>query len=85
MSLDLPLIYLQEIPVDLRFAPAAGAAQGFQQPIRMVDAFGITGDLCADHAGRIAVVPGSADPSDGGAIEDLNIEGAGGGAVMRTG
>ena len=40
------------------FAPLRG--KRLQQPVRMVDALGIAGDLGADHAGRVAVVLGAA-------------------------
>ena len=73
-----------------RFLPGAlalgaGADQRLQQPVGMMDAVGIAGDLGADDAGRIAVGLGAMDAADAVAIEQLDLERAGRRAIMRTG
>ena len=75
------------IPRDaLELARALGALplQGMQQPVRMVDALGIAPDLLADHAQRVGILLGTPHPADGAFVEDLHLERAGGGAVMRA-
>ena len=48
-------------------------------------ALGIAGDLGADHARGIGVVGRAAHPADRMVVEDLDLERAGRGAVMRAG
>ena len=75
------------IPADaLEHAGALGALalQGVEQTVWMVDALGIAAHLLADHAQRVGIVLRTTDPSDGALVEHLDLEGAGGGAVMRA-
>jgi hypothetical protein len=51
----------------------------------MMDALGIARDLGADHAGRIALLFGTAHPADAGIIDHLDIERAGRRTIVRTG
>ena len=51
----------------------------------MMDALGIARDLGADHACRVGVVLGAADPADGVIVEDLDVERAGRRTIVRTG
>ena len=51
----------------------------------MVDAFGIARDLGADHAGRVAVGLRPTHRADALAVQHLDLQGAGGGAVVRAG
>src|SRR5258707_6000065 len=55
------------------------------QPVRMMNALGIARDLGADDACRIALQFGATHPADGGIIDDLDIEGTGRRAIVRTG
>src|SRR3712207_9121076 len=52
---------------------------------RMVDALGVARDLGADHAGRVAVVCRAVHPPDRTTVDHLDVEGAGGGTVVRAG
>jgi hypothetical protein len=65
------------------FRPAP--QQRLQQPVGMMDALGVARDLGADHAGRVVVVLGAAHPADAAAVDHLDVERAGRGAVVRTG
>ena len=56
-------------PRELAGALWPGAALRIHQPVRVVDALGITGDLGADDAGGIALQLGAADPADRGTID----------------
>src|SRR6516225_2577415 len=47
-------------------------------------ALGVAGDLGADDAGGIGLRGGAAHPPDPPAVEALDFERAGGGAVVRT-
>ena len=69
---------------ELAAALGAAAAQRAGQPLGMVHALGIAGDLFADDAGRIGVILGAAHPADGMGINDVHVQGAGRGAVMRA-
>ena len=55
------------------------------QPVRMMDALGIARDLGADHACRVGLQLGTADPADRGTIDHLDIERAGRRAIVRAG
>src|SRR5260370_39822434 len=55
------------------------------QPVRMMDALGVARHLGADDACRIALQLGAAHPADGGIVDDLDIEGTGRRAIVRTG
>jgi hypothetical protein len=70
---------------ELAGAFRACAAQRMHQPVGMVDALGIARHLGADHARGVALQPGAAHPPDGVTIDHLDIEGAGGRTIMRTG
>ena len=72
----------QALPLAIPFG--ALALQGMEQPIRMVDALGIAPDLLADDAQRIGIIFCAAHPPDRVGIEELDIEGAGRGTVMRA-
>ena len=66
-------------------ALGAGADQRLHQPVGMVDAVGIARDLGADDARRVAVVLGAMDAADAVVVEELDVERAGGRAVVRAG
>ena len=51
----------------------------------MVDAVGVARDLGADDARRVAVFLVAMDAADAGVGEQLDVERAGGGAIVRTG
>ena len=51
----------------------------------VMDAVGITRDLGADHAGRVAVVLRPVHPADAVAVEQLHVERTGRRAVVRAG
>src|SRR5258708_5846368 len=55
------------------------------QPVRVMNALGIAGDLGADDAGGIALQLGAPHPAGGGIIDDLDMEATGGRAVGGTG
>jgi hypothetical protein len=55
------------------------------QAVRVMNALGIARDLGADHARGVALQLGTSHSPDGFAFDHLDIEGAGGRAVMRTG
>jgi hypothetical protein len=61
------------------------AHQGMQQAVGVMDALRIARDLGADHARRIKIVGGAAHAADTAAVEHLDLERAGRGAVVRTG
>ncbi|MNY69786.1 hypothetical protein D3C86_2077820 [compost metagenome] len=50
----------------------------------MVHPLGIAGDFFADDAGGIGIILGAADPADGGIVDDVHIQRAGGWAIMRA-
>ena len=60
-------------------------AQRMHQPVGMMHALGIARDLGADDAGRVVVVRGAAHAADGVRVEQLDLERAGRGAVVRAG
>ncbi len=62
-----------------------GPPQRMQQSVRVMNALGIARDLGADDAGGIGLQLGPAHPADALAVEDLDIERAGRGAIMRAG
>jgi hypothetical protein len=55
------------------------------QPVGMMDALGVTCDLGADHARRVGLQLGAADPTDRGIIDHLDVEATGRRAIMRAG
>src|SRR5690606_9722345 len=69
----------------LSLALGARTYQRFEQAVRMVDALRVAGDLRADDAGRVGIVPGTMDAADAHTVEDFDIERAGGRAVVGTG
>src|SRR5215213_7996048 len=56
-----------------------------QQPVRVMDALGITRDFRANHACGVEVVFRAADATDRAAVQHLDFERAGRWAVVRTG
>ena len=72
-------------PRELAGALWPGPAQRIHQPIRMMDALGVTRDLGADDAGSIGLQLGASHPADGRTIDHLDIERAGRRAIVRTG
>ena len=69
---------------ELPGALGADAAQRFHQPVGMVDALGVAGDLLADHARGVVVAHRAAHPADLLAVQPLDVERAGAGAVVRA-
>src|SRR5690606_17007629 len=69
---------------ELAGPPRAGALEGIEQPVRMVDALGVAGDLGADDASRVAVVAGTVDAADSLVVDHLHVERTGGGTVVRA-
>src|SRR6266851_6465358 len=69
----------------LKFAGSLrpGPAQRMHQPVRMMNALGITRDLGADDARGIALQLGAANPANGGIIDDLDIEGTSRRTIVR--
>ena len=63
----------------------ARAAQRMQQPVGVMLALGVTGDLGADDAGRVIVVLGAMHAADGALVDQLDVERAGRRAIVRTG
>ncbi len=61
------------------------AALRIHQPVGVMDALGITGNLGADDAGGIGLLLGAAHPANRGTVDHLDIERAGRRAIMRTG
>ena len=75
------------VPGDPRELPGslgADAPQRMEEPVGMVDALGVAADLLADHAGRVGVARGAADPTDRPRVLALHLERARAGAVVRT-
>ena len=62
----------------------ADAAQRMQETVGMIGALGVARDLGADDAARVVVVLRAAHPADP-AVDDVDLERAGGRAVVRTG
>jgi hypothetical protein len=58
--------------------------QRIKQTLGMMDALGVTGDLRADDASRIGLVLRAANAPDALALDDLHIQRAGRGAIMRA-
>ena len=54
------------------------------EPVRVVDALGVARDLGADHARGVAVVLGTMHPAYSAIGEQLDVERAGRGAVVRA-
>jgi hypothetical protein len=61
------------------------ADERLRQAIGMVYALGVARDLGADHARRVGIVGSAAHAADGALVENLDLERARRGAVMRTG
>ena len=57
----------------------------FEQAARMMNPFGVARDLGADDAVGIGVPARAAHPADGALVEHLDLERAGGGAIVRAG
>jgi hypothetical protein len=75
------------VPADrLEFARAfrAFAAQGLRQPVGMMDALGIAGDLRADDACCVGIVRRAAHAADHAIVEHFDFERTGRGAIMRA-
>src|SRR5207253_711998 len=60
----------------------AFAAQRLLEPVGMMHAFGVAGDLRADHARRVCVVLRSSHAADGPPIQEFNLQCTGGGAIV---
>ena len=76
------------VPADLLPGTAALfalAALRRQKPVGMVDALGIAGHLGADDAGRVGIGIAAAHPAEASRGVDIDIEGACGRTVVRTG
>src|SRR5436190_230639 len=56
-----------------------------QQALRMMHAFGIAGDLGANHARRVGVLLRAMDAADGPAVENLDLERTRRRAIVRAG
>jgi hypothetical protein len=69
-----------ELPRSLR----ARALHRIEQPLRMMDALRIARHLRADHARRVAVGLRPVHTPDRLAVDHLDVEGAGGGAIVRA-
>ena len=63
----------------------APAQERHGQAIGMVRPLGVAGDLGADHARGVAVVLRATHAADGALVDDLHLERAGGGTIVRTG
>ena len=63
----------------------SGAHQRLQEPVWMMDAVGVAGDLGADDAGRIGIVLCPVHAADAVRPEQFDVERAGGRTVMRAG
>src|SRR5690606_24524749 len=63
----------------------ACAQQRIFQPVGMMGALGIARHLGADDASGIAVVLCAAHAANGALVQQLDVERAGGRAIMRTG
>src|SRR5438067_11014698 len=86
-----PLGYLVErvVPGDRDKGVAAAAlvadpAQRHRQPVGMVLALGIAGDLGADHPLSVGLALGSAPPADRRLVDALDRERAGARTIMRA-
>jgi hypothetical protein len=62
----------------------ADPAQGMEQPVGVMDSFGVVGDLGAQHPGRRRVV-GRAGDLDDAPVGDRDVERAGVRAIVRAG
>ena len=65
-------------------ALGAGAHQGVLQSIGMVLTLRIAGHFFADHAGGVGIALRAAHFADAAVIEDLDLQSAGAGAVVRA-
>ncbi len=65
-------------------ALVADPAQWLRQPVGVMLALGIARDLGADHTRRVGLAAGAVDPADAIAVDALDLERAGAGAVMRA-
>jgi hypothetical protein len=81
---DLVERFVPGDPLELAAALGAAAPQRMQQTLGMMDTLGVAGDLLADHAGGIGIVLGAADAADGVDIDDVDVQRAGRGAIMRA-
>ncbi len=81
----VPADPLPAVAAPVRIALFAFAAKRMEQAVRVMDALGVTRHLGADHARRVVVGLRPTHPAHGDAVDDLHLEGAGRGAVMRTG
>ncbi len=62
----------------------AGTDQRPGKPVRVVDALGVARDLGADDTGGVAVGLGPVNAADRALVEELDVERAGGRAVVRA-
>ncbi len=72
-------------PLELLGALLALAAQGVHQAVGMMQALGIARDLGADDTVRVRVLCRSVDAADAVVADELDVERAGGGAIVRAG
>ena len=66
-------------------ALGALAPQRREQPVRMLDALGVAGDLGAHHAQGVAVVARARDPPDAAVGQHRHLQRAGARAIVRAG
>ena len=74
----------QAMRFELPGALGPGAQQRMGQPVRVVHALGVARHLLADHAGGVGVALRAAHAADGAGVQDLHVQRAGAGAVVRT-
>ena len=75
------------VPADALPLPGAlrsGAKQRVRESIGVMNALGVACDLLADRAGGVRVAPRATDAADRAGIDELDLERAGTGAVVRT-
>jgi hypothetical protein len=65
-------------------ALVAAAAERLSQSFGVIKAFVVTRHLRANDAGRVSIFPSPSDTSNGAPVSGLNLQRAGGRAIMRT-
>jgi xanthine/CO dehydrogenase XdhC/CoxF family maturation factor len=77
----LPGAGIAPVGIALRSLPP----ERMEEPVGVVDALGVAGDLGADDAGRVVVLLRAVDAPDGALVQYLDVERAGRRTIMRTG